>query len=109
MFASSGCSVHTGWHCKVPERRTYHFDYIKRLTDEDLVAHIGFERSDKTEREQACFEMNLCDTPGRPRGQVLYSFITHGRRKERKERTKEKETTPMKNALDGMSEPAYAG
>jgi len=36
---------------------TYHFDYIKRLTDEDLVAHIAFVRSDdKTEREQACFQ-----------------------------------------------------
>ena len=71
------------------ETRTYHFHYIKGLTDEDLVAHITLVRSDdRTEREQAYFEMNLCDTPDCPRCQVLNSFIAHGRRKERKERTK---------------------
>ena len=91
--------------------RTYHFDYIKRLTDEDLAAHIAFVRSDdKTEREQVCFQKkkNLCDTPYCPRGQVLNSFMAHGR-KERKERTKGIGMTPRENALVGTNKPASAG
>jgi len=74
------------------------------LTDENLAVHITFERSeDKTEREQAYFEMNLCDTSGRPRGQVLSSFIAHGRKKERKKNEREGDNSDGEH---GMSEDA---
>jgi hypothetical protein len=52
------------------------------------------------------FEMNLRHTPACPRGQVFSGFVTHGRIKERRERTKGGMTW-KENASDGMSRPAW--
>ena len=64
--------------------QTYHFDYIKRLADEDLASYIAFVRSDDKDRTRTSVfsKMNLCNTPDCPPGQVLNGFVTHGRRKE---------------------------